>query len=246
MRFEVIFELPDKRLPTDYRRMFVSFLKKAFEESNSRYFERQYLAEKTKMKNFVFSIYLPEFEKIQEEIIVGEQWLKMFFSSSDESDGLNFYNAVLRMKNKEYFYKQYRIIPTRIRLLQEKIIRDEKAVFKSLSPIVVREHSGDNKKTWFHSLGTEEGRTIFSENLKNQLKRAFSDEHNADFEQLRCEVIQSREIKMKHYRVVIAANSAIFSVEAKPYVLEYLYKSGVGANRSRGFGMLDIIEERRE
>ncbi len=73
MRFEVIFELPDKRLPTDYRRMFVSFLKKAFEESNSRYFERQYLAEKTKMKNFVFSIYLPEFEKIQEEIIVGEQ-----------------------------------------------------------------------------------------------------------------------------------------------------------------------------
>ena len=30
---------------------------------------------------------------------------------------------------------------------------------------------------------------------------------------------------------------------AKTYILDYLYKAGVGSNRSRGFGCLDIIKE---
>lgn len=77
-------------------------------------------------------------------------------------------------------------------------------------------------------------------NLKNQLEIVFGDGKNKDFEEIGFELIKNKMLKIKHYDIVVNCNHAIFRLRAKPYILDYFYKSGMGANRSRGFGFIDI------
>ena len=163
------------------------------------------------------------------------------FSTHDVKDAIMFYNAFLQNKGLEYPIKNNTIKLNRISLNKEKTITSDEAIYKTLSPISVREHYGDNKKTWYHSLNDKKGQEIFMDNLKYQLKNEFGEERILDIEEIELEVLSNKEVKVKHYGIEVLGNISHLKIMAKPYILDYIYKAGIGSQRNAGFGMVDLV-----
>ncbi|WP_353097514.1 CRISPR-associated endoribonuclease Cas6 [Tissierella praeacuta] len=242
MRYNVELILSNENIPKDKNRIILSFLKHIYESYDKNYYESLYEAEENKRKNFTFSLYMPNCKFTKEEIIIPEKKIILNFSTSDMKDSIFFYNAILANRGKSYNIKGNSITVRNININKEKPITDDYAVYSSMSPIVVREHKGDNKKTWYYSLNEEKGEEIFINNLRNQLLDNFGEERKLDIEEIKVEVLErSKEVKVKHYGIEVLSNICKIKVQAKPYILDYLYKAGIGSRKSSGFGMVDLV-----
>lgn len=241
MRFRVKFNLQNESIPKDKNRIILSFLKSAYSKYDIDYYKSLYEENQTKQKSFTFSTYMPQSKFLRDEIIIPSCSFDLEFSSYDNYDSLMFYNSIIGILNKSIDIKGNSITAKNIINLKEKPIFNDYAKFKTLSPISIREHNGDNKKTWYHSLETEKGKEVFLHNIRVQALEQFGDQTKYDLENLKLSVLKSKEVRVKHYDIVIPANLAIIEIQAKPYLLDYFYKAGVCSQRSSGFGMLDLI-----
>jgi len=50
-----------------------------------------------------------------------------------------------------------------------------------------------------------------------------------------------RKVKVKNYGIEVHSNIGKIRIKAQPYILDYLYKAGIGGKRGSGFGMVDIV-----
>jgi CRISPR-associated endoribonuclease Cas6 len=242
VRFSVELSLEEEKFPKDKNRIFISLLKNNFSGYNQEYFESQYKNMPNKMKNFTFSVYMGKCKFLRDEIVVPDKKIYLNFSTNNYEDGIMFYNSFLTNMGKEYPLKNNKMKIEKIRMIKEKVIYDNKVIFKTLSPIVVREHGGDNKKTWYHSLSNEKGQVIFKENMRQQLGDEFGEKAMYDFEDIEIDISKdNRDVKVKNYGIEVLSNVTKIQMKAKPYILDYFYKVGVGSKRSSGFGMLDIV-----
>ena len=241
MRFGVELLLEQDRIPKDKNRIFLSLLKSCFSSYSENYYEKLYHESQNKIKNFTFSLYMGKCKFLRNEIEIPSKKVYLNFSTYGNEDGIMFYNSLLNSKGKEFPIKNNAIKISKINLLQEKTVYKDEVVFKALSPVVARSHDGDNKKTWCHSLNTVEGQAVLMENLKYQLLDVFGERVKHDFKDISVEVLGNKEVKVKNYGIEVLSNVAKIKVKAKPYILDYLYKAGIGSKRGSGFGMLDIV-----
>lgn len=237
MRYQVIVSLDGDEIPKDKNRMFLSLLKHHITENDKRFFESVYVEGETKRKDFTFSLYMPECEFLRDTIRIPDKKVFLNFSTYDLLTGIQFYNAIINGRGKEYSYKGIVMKIERIEVKQEKKFMGRATVFKSLSPCVVREHDDDTNKDWFHSLDSDKGRKLFADNLKSQLLDSIKDS-TYDVDDIGISLIKNKEVKVKHYGIEVLANICMFEMKAKPYILEYFYKAGIGSFKSTGFGML--------
>ncbi|SCG82197.1 hypothetical protein DW1_0587 [Proteiniborus sp. DW1] len=241
MRYNVELALSNDNISKDKNRIVISFLKYIYESYDKNYYESLYEKEENKSKSFTFSLYMPNCKFTREEIIIPNKKIILNFSTSDMRDGILFYNAALANKGKTYRVKDNSITISKINMNKEKIITNDYAIYSSMSPVVVRKHKGDNKKTWYYSLNEEQGKEVFIENLKYQLLDNFGEERRLDIEEIAFQMLSNKEVKVKHYGIEILSNICRIKVQAKPYILDYIYKSGIGSKRNSGFGMLDLV-----
>lgn len=242
MRFNAELMLSNENIPKDKNRVILSYLKHIYESYDKSYYKSLYEDEENKRKKFTFSLYMPNCKFTREEIIIPEKKIILNFSTADMRDGIFFYNAILANRGKPYDIKGNSITAAKINMNYEKVISNDYAIYRSMSPVVVRKHKGDNKKTWYYSLNEEEGKEIFISNLKYQLLDIFGEERKLDIEEIKVEVLgRSKEVKVKHYGIEVLSNICKLRIYAKPYILDYLYKSGIGSRKSSGFGMLDLV-----
>lgn len=241
MRFNVELLLDNEIIPKDKNRIIISLLKHNFNSYDKEYYKKQYEENHNKSKSFTFSLYMGTCKFLREEIVIPEKKIILNFSTNDIEDGIMFYNAFLKNKGLEYPVKNNTIKISRINLNKEKLVVEDQAIFKTMSPIVARQHSGNNKKTWYYSLNEEKGRQVFFNNLKLQLQDAFTESRKSDFEEIDFNLINNKDVKIKNYGIEVLGNVCIFKMKAKPYILDYIYKSGVGSQRNSGFGMLDLM-----
>lgn len=241
MRFSVELALENEVIPKDKNRIILSLLKHSYKSYNKKYYNSLYENEVNKMKSFTFSIYMSNCKFTLDEIVIPDKKMLLNFSTSDMEDGINFYNSFLNERGKVFPVKNNKIRINRINMITEKVIMEEQAIFKTMSPICVREHKGDNKTTWYHSLNELNGQEILMDNLRYQLLNGFSEDRIFDINDLEFEILKNKEVKVKNYGIEVLGNICIIKIKAKPYILEYLYKSGVGSMRSGGFGMVDLI-----
>lgn len=241
MRFNVELLLDNETIPKDKNRIIISLLKHNFSSYDKCYYSKQYEDKKNKSKSFTFSLYMGSCKFLREEILIPEKKIILNFSTYDMEDGIMFYNAFLKNKGLKYPIKNNTMKINKISLNKEKLITEDEVIFKTLSPIVSREHSGNNNKTWYHSLSREEGRQVFVRNLKYQLQDTFGESRRLDFEEIDFELIKNKDVKIKNYGIEVLGNICTFNLKAKPYILDYLYKSGIGSQRNGGFGMLELI-----
>lgn len=241
MRFNVELLLDNETIPKDKNRIILSFLKHIYESYDKDYYKSLYEDEENKMKSYTFSLYMPHCKFGREEIVIPDKKIILNFSTGDMKDGISFYNAILASKGKVYIIKENSLTITRINMNREKAITNDYAVYSSMSPVVVREHKGDNEKTWYHSLNDEKGIEIFKDNLKYQLLDGFGEERRLDIEEVEFKILRNKEVNVKHYGIEILSNICMLEIQAKPYILDYIYKGGIGARKSSGFGMLDLV-----
>ena len=241
MRFNVELLLENEIIPKDKNRVFLSFLKHNYSSYDNEYFESQYENTKNKTKSFTFSLYMENCKFLKDEIIIPNKNIILNFSTADMEDGIMFYNSILSNIGKKYDIKNNSITVKKISLVKEKLIRENEVIFKTMSPIIVKEHNGDNKKTWYHSLNEKTGQELLLKNLNYYLINIFGEYSKKDIEEIKFELLSNKEVKIKNYGIEVLGNIAKFKLEGKPYLLEYLYKSGIGSLRNSGFGMLDIV-----
>ena len=241
MRFKVDLSLKNESIQKDKNRLFISLIKYNYETYNKDYYKKIYEEKFNKIKTFTFSVYMPNCKFTRNEIIIPDKKIILNFSTNDMEDGIMFYNSFLTNKYNIYPIKNNSLTINNIHLQKEKTIMDTKAIYTSMSPISIREHFGDNKKTWYHSLNDPKGREIFIRNLKYQLLNEFGKERTLDIEEVGFEVLSNKEVKVKNYNIQVLGNICKLKISAKPYILDYLYKSGIGSQRSSGFGMVDLI-----
>ena len=241
MRFNVELLLDNEVIPKDKNRIIISLLKRNFSSYDKDYYLELYEETPNNMKSFTFALYMGNCKFLREEIFIPEKKIILNFSTHDIRDGIMFYNAFLKNKELKYPIKDNVMKINKISLNKEKMITNDEAIYKTLSPISVREHHGDNKKTWYHSLDNEKGQGIFMNNLRHQLIDEFGEDRLLDMEELKFEVLANKEVKVKHYGIEVLGNICHIKIMGKPYILDYLYKAGIGSQRNSGFGMVDLV-----
>lgn len=242
MRLGVELTLDKETIPKDKNRIFISFLKNNLESYDCDYYNKLYNDEENRAKDFTFSLYMGNCKFLREEILIPDKKIYFNFSTYSNKGGIMLYNSIVENKDKKFKIKNNEMKIKRINILKEKAIYCDEAIFKTLSPLVAREHDGDNKKTWYHSLNTDKGQVIFKENLIYQLIEFFGKDRINEFKDIKIQVSNNiKEVKVKNYGIEVLGNVGNIKIHAKPYILDYIYKSGIGSKRSGGFGMVDLV-----
>lgn len=243
MRFHFVCELENNTLNIDYRRKIVSYLKFCIEKSNKDFFEEVYGKGKNANKEFTMSVYfVPETIIGKDDICVNSKKIIINFSTPDIYTGIQIYNAISAQKFNWYrLSKENSLRVIKIANEKEKIITQGKAVFSTLSPIVIRDHNKETGKDWFYTFENGAAVEILKRNLKTELEGKFSRDISHDINMLKIDFIKMNKVIVKSYELKIQASLGVLSVEGEQYLLQYLYQRGLGSKRGLCFGMLELI-----
>jgi CRISPR-associated endoribonuclease Cas6 len=237
-------EYKTDKLPVAHKMMIVSLIKEALKRVNKEYFEKLYKFEgnsNKRIKSFSFAVLLKDFDmegevfNIRDRIIVN-------ITAPDYEFGINVYNGLLNLQT--FQYKNYELKKLRINLVKEKFISEQQVVFKTMSPICMR-----NKDNEFISpkdaLYAEELNYIVDKNL--EVHRGYGLKQPLLFEELSMKkVVVKEEItgfkqSTNKNTFYVNAYTGTFKLTGDVEDLNFIYQSGVGFRRSQGFGMVDIV-----
>lgn len=240
MRFDVNITLSDKEIPKDKNRMFLSFIKHNLSKNNKRCFEKLYGKGITDRKSFALASYLPGAIFNENTITIPNKKIKLTISVVDMELGVEIFNSMMGSVNNTYKYKDCELTTKSVKLLREKRIENSTEIFKTLSPIVIRNHVREDNKDWFYDLNDSKGQELFVRNLKFQLEEEMP-ESKYFLDELEVEVLKNKKTVSKNYGINVQCNLCVIKINGKSEILEHIYKSGVGSFKSQGFGLLDII-----
>lgn len=245
MKLSFQFELSKPHLPKDYRRGFASIIKDALSRADKNLYNFYYTGT-YKLKPFTFSVYFPQGSDLEEEKFqVGNQAV-LKFSTSDNRLAATLFNGMLYLRNNPYplFDNEVKLIS--MFLHPPKKIESDKAKFKLIGNMLVT-----NKNCHIHVNGNqydiylspdEEG---FDEGLrfliKEQINKFLGIDYSFPFEY---EFIKEtiKVVPVWHYNQWNKSIKGEIEIKSHPRVLQLLYDTGIGARRSQGFGMLEVIE----
>lgn len=237
-------EFKTDKIPLGYRMMFVSLIKNSIAKVNKQYFAELYNFQdkkNKKIKNFSFGVFLKDF-KIEEDEIQIKDKVIFTLTTPDYNFGINLYNGLLKINN--YKYQSYELTKLKVSLVKEKFINSGEVVFKTLSPLIIK-----NKSNEFIDINNEdyekELNYILDISLKSfrgyglkepisfhpvLMKKAVVKEKIADF----------TEITSKRY-MMLNGYTGIFKLIGDTEDLNLIQKLGAGFRRSEGFGMLEMV-----
>ncbi|MDY3332576.1 MAG: CRISPR-associated endoribonuclease Cas6 [Eubacterium sp.] len=242
MRYKLYLTLDGTdEIPKDKNRLFLSLIKNCICENDADFFNKLYVKNITKRKNFTYSLYMKNAVFLRDTIKIPEKKIVMNFSTNNYMTGIQFCNSMLKAINRKYVYKgEIEMHVENIELVHEHIFTSDKTIFRTLSPIVIREHNRETNRNWFHSISSEKGKALFLENLKYQILESIP-EAIPDIDKIDISVIRNKEVKVKHYGIEVNSNLCVFEMKAAPYILNFCYQSGILAYASTGFGMLEVM-----
>lgn len=230
------------KIPTTYRKNIVALLKEALKNSGNPALAT--INSDAKQKPFTFSLRFDILESKGGHIVLAGDVFELYFSTYDYAILTAVYNYLLRSLDGYAIFggnSKNRLINAS--LLPSKEIRGEKALLKTLSPILVRDMAnkeGDRTLRW-----DEAG---FVENLRLSIKstiKAFLDEE-IDPETVGIKIAQMKSDNIMSYgngkkSYGIYGNTGILEITAKSEHLQLLYDVGIGGKRSQGFGMMEVV-----
>ena len=238
-------ELETDKFPRNYNTAIMSIIKESLKKSNKDYYENIYYYEgKTnkKTKNFTFSVYIKGYDIENEDFIVKDKVI-LNISTPDLELGLNIYNGIIN--HSKFRYKEYELNRIRVDLIKEKNIENEEVIFNALSPICIKSKDGK-----FLNIDDDEYVKEFNymSNLILENYRGFGLKKELLFENINLKKVVVKEslrefknITGKKYQYV-NGYKGIFKLCGDIEDLNNLYKLGLGAKRSQGFGYVDLVE----
>lgn len=244
MRLELEFQIKDEIMPLDYRKIFMSYLKKALTDyENAKYFAKYY--SNTQEKDFNFSINLGKLKFEQDKILLEGNKIKMIVSTDDrQNTGFVLFNAFLNQKYKRFPLSDGNYITlNNIQILKQRIITSNRCIFKTVlgSSLCIREH---NKETNFDKYYSINDKNFSEEVLKKLKEQAFRNNFSEnDINSIQFKPLSCKKIVVKHYNCFIDTTVGAFELKANNMLLQYFYQNGLGSRRAESFGMIDLFAE---
>ncbi len=267
MRFNCRVKLKTEKneilIPSDYRKYISSLIKESFKlsgEGSDKFFDFNF--NKNIQKPYTFSVYFPIKEYKEKFFILKENYFILNFSSADYEFLLRIYNGLLKIKNG------YKIFNDKVEVenfnlnLKPDYAFNENIVFKTLSPILIRNpKDGDyyfilkgllNGKNFKYAIEVEEKELIDA--LKKNIEKIIEmgktrqllnidikDEIEIQFIKLQLSPSAHSSNRSKFF-MTLPAMKGLIKLKAPPEVLKFLYDTGIGARRSEGFGMVEVVK----
>jgi len=233
MRFVAEYALPGiNELPLDYHNGFVSLIKEAFITDDEKVFHD--LFDDRLVKPYTFSVRFLEKPQIKSGNVRFKEGLKFFFSSASREIGTRVYNGLVSIKK----FRVYSILLSnpQISLLPEPKIMDSNAVYRTLSPILIRHYKKEN----YYTLPNEDGfQESMSEAIKEQWRHLVDEK--SECPDTKIEVLWSKKVVARNYGVSMYGFTGTIRVKSSPQLLNLFLQSGIGQRRSQGFGMLEVV-----
>jgi CRISPR-associated endoribonuclease Cas6 len=230
------------KIPRQPNMMFVSIIKEAIKVANKDYYNDLYTYEdrsNKKVKPFTFSYYLDKYELNDNEIITNGN-IVFNISTCDYKFGMNLYNGLL--KSSSFNYKGYILERKKVSNIKEKDVTSTEEVFKTQSPICIKDLNGTFLKIDDVNFN-DEFSYICNEIIKANLGRE-SIEHIQFEPVLMKKMVVKEDIRgYSGNKKFLYVNSykGIFKLKGHRDDLNLLLKSGVGFRRSQGFGMIEKV-----
>lgn len=232
------------RLPISHNMMFVSLIKEALKKSDPEYYEKLYSFNgkaNKKSKNFCFSVGINDYD-IDEDCFKVNGRMSFYVSSPDTEFLVYLYNGLLKIF--EFDYKNYIIKRIGIGMIKEKEVTSGEMLFKTLSPICVK-----NRNNYFMKIEDEgfasELNYIADKVLENFRGKGLKEKLLFEKIKMKKIVVREaiREVEKKTDRKYMYINSymGIFKLCGDKEDLKDLYELGIGFKRNQGFGMLDVV-----
>lgn len=246
MKFSISFKLFEECIPKDYRRGFASVLKNALSKGDYKLYEFFYEG-KYKLKPFTFSVFFPEGSKLEnDKFKVGKEAI-LKFSTNQPTFAVSIYNGLLELSSKPIPFFNNHLQLNWIRTHSIKKIYSNEVKVKTISPILVTNkgcHIYVNGKTYDIYLepndeGFDEGlKFLIQEQVKHLMN--FIEPFPFEYEFIKNTI---KIIPVWHYHQWNKSIKGELILRSHPQIIQLLYDTGIGARRSQGFGMLEVIEQ---
>lgn len=237
MRYKLFFELENKDISIQYRKSILSFFKKSLSEYDNEIYEKLYHAKDPIIKPYTFSVFFKDSEFKEDRIIVNSKQMELNISIADYEIAVILYNAFNHQRNKIFHLEHNSMTLKNIVLIQEKQINTEEITIKFMSPLIVRQR--ENEKDYYFSVEGEKFLETLKINIKEQLKLT---NYSMDIvDSIKLKKVNGRKTVVRFYEKQMEGSIGTFKLFGNKELLNYLYRAGIGARRSSGFGMFEII-----
>lgn len=238
MRLKLYFKLEKEKMPIQYRKYILSFIKKSLSEYGEEYYKRLYDGNKPIVKPYTFSIFFENPKIENEEILLNKKEFELNMAIQDYEIAVALYNSFNHQKNKIFSIGNNSWSLTNISMLPEKNITSESIDIKFQSPLVARNRQ-DKKDYYYSYTNPEKFLETLKINIREELK--ITDIPAEIVETFEITPIEPKKVVIKFYEKQIETSTGKFNIKGDKRLLEYLYKAGLGSKRSAGFGMFQII-----
>jgi CRISPR-associated endoribonuclease Cas6 len=216
----------------DYRKRFISLLKKVFGEEEFR---------KPTTRPYTFAVFFGREAKIDGTKITGVKFINLRFSSGDSVAVARFYNGILKLKKGGYVHS----IGTgkfRIEHVKEEKEKQPKGIFKTLSPVIVERMGFSELKNPAerYVVPSEEG---FTESLLENILRRYGalTGRKLEVSKFSFESVNIEEKLVKHYRGILKGFIGRFKIITDSQeLINFIYRYGIGMRTGQGFGYLEV------
>ncbi|EAF2801151.1 CRISPR-associated endoribonuclease Cas6 [Listeria monocytogenes] len=241
MRIKILCHLSNEEFPLDYRRKIMMIIKKGMKREYPIFFANLY--EQNMQKDFTFSVYFnqPTFEG--NLIKVRDKTCIINFSTGEAELAIVFFNVFTILKNEnikisedvELKIHSVEVVPTR--KIENNIIK-----FKTLSPIIIRDHNRSTQKDWFYTLEDDEALMILKRNMIAKLTKInYGESIEKEIENMQIKALRFKKTVVRYYKMQIAASLGEFEIKASPRLLNVFIQNGLGTMTGSGFGMIEQL-----
>ena len=244
---------PPFLVPVTFRSEIINFLKELIKSSDcdlKKYHEYWGNVNGHRAKPYTFFLNIPNPEFVQ--TIRGGFYkfdncsVKLYISSCDPEFFPLIYNGYLKMRDRFILFN-YAVELKELYLSKLKSINSEYEKFKILSPVIVRDIAviNENRKNFKGYLSYDNpyynkalGYSIIT------LCRRFLNIKNKNINyDIEIDTTECHSVRLHHYSEVMPGTKGFIGIKADKDILELIYDIGLGARRSQGFGMVDVISK---
>ena len=240
MKISITGKMKEKQIPIGYRMFVLSMIKKILSDFDEEYFNNIFFHDgkkSKKIKPFTFSTFFRDYE-INKNFIEVNGEVKIIISSADMKLIMILFNGFMNMKNYGDFIK------LSVNVEKERKINKSEAIFKTLSPIYIKDKSGKDLDVEDEFYNKEFN---YYADIILRSYRGYGLNKALEFIPLNTKKIVVKE-QIKGFKektgkeyIYIKAYSGIFKLVGNTEDLNLLKELGVGARRSGGFGNIDLF-----
>lgn len=237
-QLKLTFQTEYPTLPQDLDRLLVSFIKASAQNYSPEFFDALYSKDRSIIKPFTFSTYLPGARFVEDRILLGQPGFAMYFSDADLGQMIQFFNAFRLMKMKKYPVSGNTMQLTSVMLQKRKEITDSEVIVKMSSSLIVRRHHQEDNSDQYYTFDQPEFGKALKENVEIFVQKLGLQVPTDTFAIM---PLKGKKVVARVFGRPVDASIGAYKLTGSPELLNLLYLAGLGVRRSSGHGKFEIL-----